>query len=64
MGFFCIFVPMEENKQKILYDKFLWLQAIHLMEDTLPTDNPATGRKTIDALYGKFEIKLRDDKTL
>ena len=55
---------MEENKQKILYDKFLWLQAIHLMEDTLPTDNPATGRKTIDALYGKFEIKLRDDKTL
>jgi hypothetical protein len=48
-----------KEKDKTLEEKFLWLQVLHIVEDTLPTDNPATGHKTIEALFDKFEIKLR-----
>ncbi|CAG7581204.1 MAG: hypothetical protein SLAVMIC_00726 [uncultured marine phage] len=47
------------TEKDIQDEKFLWLQALHIVEDVSPEDNPATGSKTIDALYEKFEIKLR-----
>lgn len=47
------------DKKEILDEKFLWLQVLHIVEDTLPTDNPATGHKTIEKLFEQFEIKKR-----
>lgn len=47
----------DKRYEEELNEKFLWLQVIHIVEDILPTDNPATGLKTIQVLFDKFEIK-------
>lgn len=49
----------KDTKTEELDKKFLWLQVLHIVEDTLPTDNPATGFKTIQALFDKFDIKKK-----